>query len=463
MATGISSSIANSLGIGSGIDSAGIVQSLVAAVRDPREGAITQRQSLNNARISALASATSSLSTFSKALTDLLSGTGFSGEPGSSDPAIASVSLLPGGVPSGLPAILKVQQLASAQTLSSTAFAAKTSTVGAGSLTFTVNGVATTVATTDANTTLEGLAAAINAKGAGVTALVVTDKAGARLVLKGETGVANAFTVATDAAYAAFAYDGATGTLTKTASAADSIVSLDGVQMTNSGNTLDGVIPYLRIDLNKAAPGTEVTLASSEPTTTMRDLVSEFVEAYNNLKTALNGATAPGTESASAGALAGDSGVREMVKQLSRLPSTQLASTGPYRTLADLGVSTNRDGTLKLDAKRLDAALAADPTAVTQMLNPAVSTDSDPGLAGAMKKVTDVLQADNGALASSKARYDKMQEALADQLEKLDRDMDNYEQRTAAVFAAMDTQLAALKATQSYMTQQIAMWTNSDS
>lgn len=462
MAT-ISSSIANSLGIGSGIDSAGVVQSLVAAVRDPREGAITQRQSLNNARISALASATSSLSTFSKALTDLLSGTGFSGEPGSSDPTVASVSLLPGGVPSGLPATIKVQQLAAAQTLYSKTFAAKTSVVGAGSLNFTVNGVSTTVTTTDSATTLDGLAAAINAKGAGVTALVVTDQTGAKLVLKGETGAANAFTVTADSAYADFAYDGAAGTLSKTTSAADSIVTLDGVQMTNSGNTIDTAIPFLRIDLNKAAPTTEVTLASSEPTTTMRDLVTEFVEAYNSLKGALNGATAAGSEASGAGPLAGDAGTRDMVRQLSRLPSTQLASTGPYRTLSDLGVSTNRDGTLKLDTKKLDAAIAADAAAVTQMLNPAVSTDSDPGLAGAMKKVTDALQADNGALASSKARYEKMKESLDEQLEKLDRDMDNYEQRTAAVFAAMDTQLAALKATQSYMTQQIAMWSNSDS
>ena len=38
-----------------------------------------------------------------------------------------------------------------------------------------------------------------------------------------------------------------------------------------------------------------------------------------------------------------------MKSQLSKITSTQLASTGSYKTLADIGIATNRDGTLTLE------------------------------------------------------------------------------------------------------------------
>ena len=66
--TSVGSSILTALGAGSGIDTSSLVSSLVSATRDPKESAITTRQSLNTSRISALASAISSLDTFADAL-----------------------------------------------------------------------------------------------------------------------------------------------------------------------------------------------------------------------------------------------------------------------------------------------------------------------------------------------------------------------------------------------------------
>src|SRR5690348_1530441 len=105
--TSVSGSIATALGIGSGIDTGALVSSLVSATRDPKQKLITDRQSTNNARISALASASNSLDTFADALNSALAGTGYAGVPASNDPSIASVSALPGGVPK-LPAQLEV-------------------------------------------------------------------------------------------------------------------------------------------------------------------------------------------------------------------------------------------------------------------------------------------------------------------------------------------------------------------
>jgi flagellar hook-associated protein 2 len=152
-----------------------------------------------------------------------------------------------------------------------------------------------------------------------------------------------------------------------------------------------------------------------------------------------------------------------MKRQLSAITSTQLASTGTYKTLADIGVSTNRDGTLKLDTVRLAAVMEADPEAITNMVNPKVATDGNPGLSKLMSTVRDNIEKEDGPLKTAQKQYDTLAKEFTKQLEDLDEKMVNYEAQLTKVYAAMETRLSALKATQSYLEQQIEVWNNSDS
>ncbi|MBJ7445479.1 MAG: flagellar filament capping protein FliD, partial [Sphingobium sp.] len=188
----------------------------------------------------------------------------------------------------------------------------------------------------------------------------------------------------------------------------------------------------------------------------------EFVDAYNTLVKALNTATATGADSSSAGVLNGEASIRDMRRQLSAMTSTALSATGTYKTLSDIGVATNRDGTLKLDTDTLDKAIAADPAAITQLLNPTVASATNPGLAGLMDSVRDKIQLKDGAFVQSQAKYKALAETLTEQLEKLDTQMASYEAQLTSVYSKMETRLTALKATQSYLDQQIEIWNNSD-
>ncbi|MGF7169871.1 flagellar hook-associated protein 2 [Sphingobium xanthum] len=454
--------IASTLGVGSGINTAQLVADLTSASFDPRENAVGTRMTTANARISALASAKSSLDTFSNALTELLKSSSYNGQPVSNDASIATVSLIAGGIPKGLPAQLEVRQLAAAQVLQSSTLTSATAVAGTGDLTLTVGSTVKTISLT-AGATLADLATKINASGAGVTATVVTDQSGARLVLKGESGVDKAFTLTAepnaDTDLQRFTWDGSAGSMTRSQTAANAKIRLDNVDMEFASNEITTAIPYVRIDLNKAAIGTTVTLATDQPTSSMSDLVQEFVAAYNNLKRALN--TSMGT-SGSAGLLSSDTGAREMSRRLATLATMQLSDTGTYKTLSDLGVRTERDGTLTLNTKTLNAALAADPEGVTQLLNPTVSSTTKPGLGGALKGITDYLNGTSGPLASSKAVYDKLKTSLQDQLDKLTDDRADYSARLTKTYSAMQTQLLRLKSTQSYLDQQISAWNGGD-
>lgn len=378
------SSIGYSLGIGSGLDIKSLVDGLAEAERAPKEALIKRREELNAARISTLAEVAGSIDNFASALSTLIGGGSLFSQPSVSDPSILSATTMAGKRIDTLSAELEVLQLAKAQTLQSASLADASSAIGQGDLTLTTGSGSVTITIDASNDSLTGLAAAINAKNAGVAASIVTDSNGARLVLKGAAGEANAFTLAVPAGTATglerFAYGpGVTGGMTQAQAAQDAVVKLDGVEVRRSSNSFNDLIPGVQIDLKRALPGTPVSLGVTRPTAAIEQTMGDFVAAYNELAGLLAKATAAGQNGKGGGPLRGDVSVREMQRQLAQLPSMVLASQGSIKTLAEIGVGTNRDGTLSLNTGRLKTALATDPRAVEALFNP-VQYSSDPAV-----------------------------------------------------------------------------------
>ncbi|QTD56470.1 flagellar filament capping protein FliD [Parasphingorhabdus cellanae] len=449
-------SISNFIGSGTGVNSRQLIADLLAASREPKEAVLRSREQANSLKISALASASSSLDTFATALSDLLDGRAFAGNLVSSNPSLATVNFIDGARPQGLPATLEITQLASSRRLASGVVADGNVSLGAGTMTINTGSGNFNVTLVNGADSLNDLAKAINESGSGVSASIVTDASGARLVLEGEEGAGNNFTVTGD--FADYNYPAGGGGMNLISDAADALVKIDGIDLRFGSNSIENAIAGVAINLNAAAPGTQITISGDQPTKTISALVGEFVDAYNQLRTALNGATAPGGEDGSAGPLSGDSGVREMVRALSQIGATALVDNGPYRALSDIGVKTNRDGTLSIDKDRLDKVLAANPEAVSNMLDPLTADSNNPGIAGVLQSIRDRLQGDDGALEASQNRLEQIKENLLEARNKLDEDSAQYETQLRRTFANMDRQLAVLQATQSYLTQQIAVW-----
>jgi flagellar hook-associated protein 2 len=369
------SSIGYSLGIGSGLDIKSLVESLAQAERAPKEALIKRREELNAARISSLAEAASSIDNFASALSNIIAGGTLFSQPSVSDASILSATTMAGKRIETLSAELEVIQLAKAQTLQSVSLTDASAAVGHGDLTLTTGAGGFTITIDSSNDTLTGLAAAINAKNAGVTASIVTDQNGARLVLKGASGETNAFTLSVPGGTASglerFAYGpGVTGGMNLAQAAQDAVMKLDGVEVRRASNSFNNLIEGVQIDLKRALPGAPVSLGVTRPTAAIEQTMVDFVAAFNELAALLAKATAPGQNGVGGGPLRGDTSVREMQRQLAQLPSMVLASQGTIKTLAEIGVGTNRDGTLSLNTGRLKAALASDPRGVEALFNP---------------------------------------------------------------------------------------------
>lgn len=376
------SSIGYNLGIGSGLDIKSLVDGLAAAERAPKDAIIKSREDLNAAKVSALAEASGAIDSFATALSSLITGGSLFTQPSVSDTSVLSATTVPGTRLSALSSQIEVVQLAKAQTLQSVHLADAAAPVGQGDLTLTTASGSFVVTVDSTNDSLAGLAAAINGKNAGVTASVVTDSQGARLVLKSGTGEAQAFTTSVAAGTASglerFAYGpSVTGGMTQAQAAQDAVLLLDGVEVRRASNSFKDLIEGVQIDLKRAVPGTTISLGITRPSAEIEQAMTDFVAAYNELATLLANATAPAIDGKGGGPLRGDLSIREMRRQLAELPSVVLSSQGNIKTLAEIGVATNRDGTLSLNTARLKTALETDPAGVEGLFNP-VQYSSDP-------------------------------------------------------------------------------------
>lgn len=447
--------IANSLGVGSGINTSQLVTDLLAASQGARLGQLNERSQLNSSRISAMAATQSALTTFAAAVKETLNGQGFVGELVSGRQDLATASVVEGGRPEGLPASIDVVQIAVAQREISDVFASASTAVGERTLTINNSGGSFEIVIDGTNNSLAGMRDAINASNSGVTAMILTDNAGARLVMEAQEGTANAFTVTQGGASPAM-------NLTNIATSADSIIKVDGIQLTNNSNTITGAIPGVQISLLAAEPGTQFTINGASAPLDVASLVTEFVTAYNELRSSLNAATKPGLEGGSGGPLAGDRGAREVIRKLSQLTSTRLTDVGNFKTLADIGVRTETDGTLSVDKTRLDAAIALDPGAIKLMLEPAVSSDTAVGLSGALDAVASSLKAESGALTVAQKRLEAIRDSIAESREKINEDGERLREQLQTTFAGLERQLSILRSTQSYVEQQFASFNDNN-
>ena len=464
------SSIITALGGGSGIDMAALANNLADSQFALRSERLAARSEELERQISAASSLKYSLALLAGALGERVRAGDLAVTPQVGNTSVATASSPAGTTGSGS-YTLEVQALAKAQALSSPAFADSTSAVGAGTLTFRfgtasgssfVEDAAHAAVTIDVSSgsSLANIAQAINAKNAGLNAYVAQTAQGAQLVVKGAEGASNGFIVeATETpgeeGLAALAWDPVSGgdPARLLQASGDAQFELDGLAMTSASNNTGTVAPGLSLKLTGTNQGAPTTIAFPSPVDNISSAMEDLVSAINEIAGELKTATDPVT-----GDLARDPGARALKRTLSQLAGTVImpnAATDAPRTLSDLGLAIERDGTFRLDTDRLQATLARDPAGAAAMFTN--------GLFGVYATIDKISRAssktgDPGSLAGSIARFQsqsrKISTATADLVEQQERLRATLTLR----FAKADAQIGASKSTLSFLQSQIEAW-----
>jgi flagellar hook-associated protein 2 len=377
-------------GIGSGLDIEGLVSQLVAAERGPVENRLLQREARLTSEISALGTLQGALA----GVQDSVDGLTTLGTFEQRSASVTNSSALSVSVDSSAAVgsfNVEVSQLAQAQSLASGSFASLTDEVGEGTLTFrfgttdytpadpgpesyngfTVNGNRDSVSVViDAGSnTLEGVRDAINEADIGVSAVVVNDGSGFRLLLSAsETGADNSIEIQVDdsgdgvdtddAGLSRLAFNAGAANLTQTAAGRDAQLSINGLAITSAGNTVSNVVDGVTLALrNTTDSAATVSVSANEGA--VRTAIDDLVESYNRFVGIANQLTDYNPETGVAGTLQGDFTARSVINQVrAALSGSAQGFDGAFSSLAEIGITTQADGTLQVDDATLSAAFA---------------------------------------------------------------------------------------------------------
>lgn len=426
-------------GIGSGIDTQGIVKALVDAEKAPKQQQINNQTQTATTSLSAVGSIKSALETYRAALTKLNTGTSFTGLTGSSsEDKVAKVNLADGATAGNY--LLNVTQLATASKISSQIYSGATALVNdtGESQTLTISQSDTNYSVSiPAGATLQQARDAINGQlqSKGITANVLTDASGSRLVFSStKTGEGTELTLGGSSALA-------TGVTTIT-EPQNAKYTLDGLELESTSNTVTGAVSGLNIELIKEG---ESTLSVATNNDTLKASVQTFVSAYNALMTAVNAQTkvtagADGSSS-TAGALTGDATMRSLVNSI-RSELTQNVGTGALRSLSQLGINTvQKTGLLEINESKWNAAVKTHGADIS-----ALFTGKD-GLLSRMSNVTEEYVKTGGILASRQDSLSTQLKSLEAEQQSLDRRIETLTATLSKKYNAMDTLVAQLKST----------------
>ncbi|OFX18486.1 MAG: hypothetical protein A2V77_13400 [Anaeromyxobacter sp. RBG_16_69_14] len=431
-------------GLATGMDTQSMIDKLVSLESRPLT-VLQTHQSAFKSQVSTLGSISSKLAALETAAQKLTTSgvlglkttstnTAFSATPGSSSVA-GSYDV-------------QVQQLATPAKWRSAAFGAS-DTVKGGTLTITPSGSTPFTIGIGDGASMEDVAYAIRTSGAPVSAVVLNDDSGKHLSIT-STATGSAAPALT------FAETGTIGTkslgLLSIQSASDAILGIDGLTFTRSSNTVTDALPgttlQLKVGGGPSAPSETLSIANDTDATAAN--LKAFVDAYNGVmqlvQSQLN--VTKGTDRSKT--LAGDSAVRSLQRSLGAIGSSVVGQSS-VRSLADLGLKTQSDGTLLIDSTTLASAIARAPNAVNSLF-----ADPTSGISKITSDLVDSFTGPDGMLVVRQKGLNSQIKQLDDQAAALQARIDTYRKVLVSQFTAMENVVSQYKNIGSYLARQFS-------
>jgi flagellar hook-associated protein 2 len=325
-------------------------------------------------------------------------------------------------------------------------------TAMSGSDTLTINGVS--VGSISASSTLGAVVSQINStSGTGVTATIDPSTGKLRLTANsngdypisvtdgsGGTGVAQILGLTTGASPLV------RGSGTKFKIAVDG--GLESPEYTS---------PTAEIDLSRYGYGstkvtpTAIGVFSVRVTSNASDnkgKITALISAYNSLKQMVDDSTkvTTGTDgTVSASVFSNRSDINSLLSNIRSRVYSEVKGTGispQYNTIGKIGIGFDKNGTMSVvDSAKLDAALAASPSAVNALLNNGTASGTvlaNQGVATRLVNLMTSLTGTGGLVAAATASITTQTKRLQTQINALDRSLAQQQASLEASFIAME-------------------------
>ena len=255
--------------------------------------------------------------------------------------------------------------------------------------------------------------------------------------------------------------------------AADALLTVNGVDITSSSNTIKGAIE--NVSLSLVAEGT-TTVTVGTDTSAVADMMQAFVDAYNDVVDAVNAAKAF-QDSNSRTPLQTDSTLNSLLSNLGNWMNSRagVAEDGTDNLSlqyfyqigleVDKGATTPSEmtGKISFDRDQFIEALQEDPDGVYQLL----SYNEDGASKGLARVFSDNLYSwtspTNGIIKTKIDGYDSEISFISDEMEQLKARLDVKEASLKQKFVNMETALSTLQSQQSWLNGVVESMTASKS
>lgn len=430
-----------------------IVETIMEAERIPVKNQEAIREKAN-VRLKLVEDLEGKIGEIDKSIAELVGTRGFmNNKLMSADPNIVSGSADPDAPITGSwnVEVLQLPQKASAVT---NGFPDRDTTeVGVGYIKFETPEGSKEVYISGQETTLDGVAKAINSSSVGVRATVITDRSDKenpyKLLIAGlSTGDEKQVIFPT-----VYMLDGDQDLyFDKTKEAQNGKIKVDGFELEVSENTIRDIIPGVTLELKQAAPGREITISVKEDYEVIVGKIDEFVKATNGVLSFIQQQNALTEKSDTSKTLGGDSLLRSIESRLRNLAQTPLYGiNGPIKRLSEIGISFQRTGVLQFDKKKLDSMLARNakdvgtflagdgftvgfvPTLRREISN--FTNQAFGPLSNRKRGLQDKVKNINKSIENKERALTRKEESLRRQFANLEEKMSKLQQQGAAVAA----------------------------
>lgn len=343
------------LGLNQGLNVQQTVNTLVAAAKETEQPLLDEQNTYNSQQsaINNINGLLNSLETAVQALQDPLGGLTATTATSSNSNVLTATTTA--GAETGSHTVL-VNSLATTSSYDTGTLASGSTTFASGQFTLQVgSGSPVTITVDSTNDTLNNLASYINSQNYGVTASVINDASGARLALVSSTsGAPGDLTISGNTTGLAFS---------KTATGSNSSITVDGVPLNSTSNTVTGVIPDTTLHLTGTSSN-PVTLTVGSDTQRASTAINNFVSAYNSLIQAVNAQFTYTQGASSQPPLISDVALGQVQQRLYRDVNYAISGNNGIISLASLGITLQSDGTLQVDSAKLNSALSSSSSSV---------------------------------------------------------------------------------------------------
>lgn len=471
----------SSPGVGTnGLDVKSIISQLVTLEKRPLDTLKLQAATVNT-KISAFGQIKSLVSTLQDAAGKLTSVTGWNGvATTSSDSKFVSATAVGGTLPTTFS--VEVQSLAKAQATASAALLPVGGALGSGTLrlelgkwsvapaSFTPGSGQPVDITISASDKLSDVASKINGANAGVTASVLSDASGERLLLRSKsTGEEFGFRLSvmedgdtdpqsagnTDATGLSRLVNGAT----VTQAAADAKATVNGIAVSSATNTFASTISGVTFKAEQVTTA-PIDITVSKDNSAIQSNIDGFVKAYNAINQLLQDATKYDAATKSAGLLQGDSTAVALQNSLRNAIQSVTTGGGAFQRLADIGITQQLGGDLVVDSSKLTKALSENPDDVKNLFRNTGGGAAD-GIAVQLKALTTNLLSNDGFFNSKDATLQLSLKRNSQDQTRVNEKVEAFEKRITQRYNALDTQLSSLNGLNAYISQQVTAWNKS--